>query len=34
MKKTHILETDLKTINGQSLLGNGNIFVTAEVDLS
>ena len=25
MKKTHILETDLKTINGQSVLGNGNI---------
>ena len=34
MKKTHILETDLKTINGQSLLGNGNVFVTAEVDLT
>ena len=34
MKKTHILETDLKTINGQSVLGNGNIFVTAEADLS
>ena len=34
MKKTHILETDLKTINGQSVLGNGDIFVTAEVDLS
>ena len=34
MKKTHILETDLKTINGQSVLGNGNIFITAEADLS
>ena len=34
MKKTHILETDLKTINGQSVLGSGDIFVTAEADLS
>ena len=34
MKKTHILETDLKTINGESLLGSGNISVTAEVDLT
>ena len=31
MKKTHILETDLKTINGQSVLGNGNIFITADI---
>ena len=34
MKKTHILETDLKTINGESILGSGDIFVTAETDLS
>ena len=39
MKKTHILETDLKTINGQSVLGNGNIEITGggsggEVDLT
>ena len=34
MKKTHILETDLKTINGQSVLGSGNVFITAEADLS
>ena len=27
MKKTHILENDLKTINGQSVLGSGNITV-------
>ena len=27
MTKTHILETDLKTINGQSVLGSGNITV-------
>ena len=26
--------TNIKTINGQSVLGNGNIFVTAETDLS
>ena len=25
MKKTHILETDLKTLNGESLLGSGDI---------
>ena len=31
MKKTHILETDLKTINGQSFLGNGNIEITADI---
>ena len=31
MKKTHILETDLKTINGQSVLGSGNIFITADI---
>ena len=30
MKKTHILETDLKTINGLSVLGNGNIEITGE----
>lgn len=27
MKKTHILETDLKTLNGESLLGSGDIVV-------
>ena len=25
MNKTHILETDLKTLNGESLLGSGDI---------
>ena len=25
MKKTHVLETDLNTINGESLLGDGDI---------
>ena len=30
MKKTHILETDLKTINGQSVLGSGNIVIIDE----
>ena len=34
MKKTHILETDLKTINGQSVLGSGNIVITGETDLT
>ena len=34
MKKTHILETDLKTINGVSVLGNGNIEITTETDLT
>ena len=34
MKKTHILETDLKTINGVSVLGSGDIEITAETDLS
>ena len=39
MKKTHILETDLKTINGESVLGSGNIEITGggsggDVDLS
>ena len=28
MKKTHILETDLKTINGQNVLGSGNITIS------
>ena len=28
MKKTHILETDLKTINGESVLGSGDIEIT------
>ena len=27
MKKTHILETDLKTINGESILGSGDIII-------
>lgn len=27
MKKTHILETDLKTVNGESLIGKGNIVI-------
>ena len=27
MNKTHILETDLKTLNGESLLGSGDIVV-------
>ena len=34
MKKTHILETDLKTINGQTVLGSGNIEITTETDLT
>ena len=37
MKKTHILETDLKTLNGESLLGSGDIIITGsggEVDLT
>ena len=35
MKETHILETDLKTINGQSVFRKMVIFsFTAEVDLS
>ena len=37
MKKTHILETDLKTLNEESLLGSGNIIITGgggEVDLT
>ncbi len=39
MKKTHILETDLKTINGQSVLGSGDLVISGggaggEVDLS
>ena len=34
MKKTHILETDLKTINGESVLGSGDIVITGEADLS
>ena len=37
MKKTHILETDLKTINGQSVLGSGDIVITGaggDVDLT
>ena len=34
MKKKHILETDLKTINGESVLGSGNIEITSEADLS
>ena len=28
MKKTHILETDLKTINGESVLGSGDIEIS------
>ena len=31
---TLVSGTSIKTINGQSLLGDGNIFVTAEVDLT
>ena len=31
---TLVSGTNIKTINGQSVLGNGNIFVTAEADLS
>ena len=36
MKKTHILETDLKTINGESILGSGDIVISGggAVDLS
>lgn len=33
-QNTLVSGTSIKTINGQSLLGNGNIFVTAEVDLT
>ena len=35
MNKTHILETDLKTLNWESLLGSGDIVVTGgNVDLT
>ena len=36
MKKTHILETDLKTINGESILGSGDLVISCggAVDLT
>lgn len=30
MKKTHILETDLKTLNGESLIGSGDVIITKQ----